>query len=69
VAGTTIKAVLTEDPGMTDDYATRRTALETDDNPFATVVLAHLAAQATRQDPKARLGDKLALTKAKGVRS
>jgi len=54
---------------MTDDYATRRTALETDDNPFATVVLAHLAAQATRQDPKARLGDKLALTKAKGVRS
>ena len=45
------------------DYATRRAALETDDNPFATVVLAHLAAQATRHDPQARLGDKLALTR------
>jgi hypothetical protein len=45
------------------DYATRRATLESDDNPFATVVLAHLAAQATRHDPKARLGDKLALTR------
>ncbi len=45
------------------DYATRRATLESDDNPFATIVLAHLAAQATRHDPKARLGDKLALTR------
>ena len=45
------------------DYATRRATLASDDNPFATVVLAHLAAQATRHDPKARLGDKLALTR------
>jgi len=45
------------------DYASRQAALEADDNPFATVVLAHLAAQATRHDVQARYLRKLALTR------
>ena len=36
------------------DYAARRAELEASDNPFATVVLAHLDTQETRQ----RLGDR-----------
>ena len=45
------------------DYAPRQAELETDGNPFATVVLAHLAAQATRGDDRARYERKLALTR------
>jgi hypothetical protein len=45
------------------DYAARQAELETDDNPFATVVLGHLAAQATRHDVQARYRRKLALTR------
>ena len=39
------------------------TRLETSDNPFATMVMAHLKTKATRHDPKARLGWKLQLVK------
>lgn len=45
------------------DYAGREAALEADTNPFATVVLAHLAAQATRGDAQGRYARKLALTR------
>ncbi|WP_295588390.1 cytosolic protein [uncultured Lamprocystis sp.] len=45
------------------DYAARQAELETDENPFATVVLAHLAAQATRGDDQARYARKLFLTR------
>ena len=44
------------------DWRDRQAALTATDNPFATVVLAHLAAQQTRQDPHARAQLKLALT-------
>jgi hypothetical protein len=43
--------------------AGREAALEADTNPFATVVLAHLAAQATRGDAEGRYVRKLALTR------
>lgn len=45
------------------DHLSRQDELEADDNPFATVVLAHLAAQATRKDAPARYLRKLALTR------
>ncbi len=44
-------------------YAEREAELEASPNPFATVVLAHLAAQATRKDPQVRFARKLALTR------
>jgi Domain of unknown function (DUF4351) len=43
------------------DYAARWDALEASDNPFATVVMAHLQARATRRDPEGRLQGKLRL--------
>src|SRR6266571_3785157 len=43
------------------DYAERWEALEASDNPFATVVMAHLQARATRRDPEGRLQWKLRL--------
>lgn len=46
------------------DYAGRDAALETDPNPFAHVVRAHLIATATRCDPLARLEHKIRLTRA-----
>jgi len=45
------------------DYRARRAELEASDNPFATVVLAHLAAQDTRGDAAQRRQVKLALTR------
>ncbi len=36
------------------DYADRIEELEASDNPFASVILAHLKAQATKQDPRSR---------------
>ncbi len=45
------------------DYRARRDELEASDNPFATVVLAHLAAQDTRGDAVRRQQVKLALTR------
>lgn len=45
------------------DYAVRQAELEADENPFATVVLAHLAAQQTRGDSQARYSRKLRLTR------
>jgi hypothetical protein len=45
------------------DYRKRPNELEASDNPFATVVLAHLAAQETRGDVDRRQGLKLALTR------
>lgn len=45
------------------DYAARQVELEADENPFATVVLAHLAAQQTRGDAQARYSRKLQLTR------
>ena len=45
------------------DYRERRDELETSDNPFATVVLAHLAAQDTRRSASRRRQVKLALTR------
>jgi len=45
------------------DYASRQAELETEENLFATVVLAHLAAQATRGDARARYSRKLNLTR------
>lgn len=45
------------------DYAERQDALEADPNPFATVVLAHLAALQTRDDDNARFQRKLHLTR------
>jgi hypothetical protein len=44
-------------------YAGREAELESDPNPFATVVLAHLAARATKRDADARFHRKLALTR------
>jgi hypothetical protein len=44
-------------------YAEREEELDASPNPFATVVLAHLAAQATHTDPRARYERKLALTR------
>jgi len=43
------------------DYVARWEALEASDNPFATVVMAHLQARATRRDPEGRLQWKLHL--------
>ena len=43
------------------DWKARRATLEESDNPFATVVLAHLAAQDTRRNPDRRLNAKLTL--------
>ena len=45
------------------DYRDRVAALEADNNPFALVVLAQLAASATRTDPTARLEHKIGLTR------
>jgi len=45
------------------DYRTRRAELEASDNPFATVVLAHLAVQDTRRSAIRRREVKLALTR------
>lgn len=45
------------------DYTERQAALMADRNPFATVVLAHLAAQATRRQPELRKATKFALTR------
>ncbi|WP_295882092.1 hypothetical protein [uncultured Thiohalocapsa sp.] len=45
------------------DYAGREAALVASDNVFATVVLAHLANQATRGDAQARFARKLHLTR------
>jgi len=45
------------------EYAGRQAELEADESPFATVVLAHLAAQATRGDDGARYERKLSLTR------
>jgi len=45
------------------DYRARRAELEANDNPFATVVLAHLAAQETRGAAGQRREAKLALTR------
>ena len=45
------------------DYRARRTELEASANPFALVVLAHLAAQDTRHDPEGRRGLKWALAR------
>ncbi len=45
------------------DYAARESLLEASVNPFATVVLAHLKTQATRQDPGARRRWKTRLVK------
>ena len=45
------------------DYRERWPELEASPNPFATVVMAHLKAQETRQDPAARQGWKLWLTR------
>jgi hypothetical protein len=45
------------------DYAPQRAQLEADANPFATVVLAHLAAQETRQSDAQRALAKFALTR------
>ena len=43
------------------DYVSQRATLERDTNPFATVVLAHLAAQETRQNEQQRASAKIAL--------
>jgi len=45
------------------DYRDRTAELEASPNPFALVVLAHLAATATRRDPAARLEHKIGLTR------
>ena len=45
------------------DYRTQLTSLEGNANPFATVVMAHLAAQETRQDGGRRAQAKLRLTR------
>lgn len=45
------------------DYRARRAELEASDNPFATVALAHLAAQETRRSATRRRQVKLALTR------
>jgi hypothetical protein len=45
------------------DYAARRSDLEASPNPFATVVLAHLDTQETRQAPGARMDRKYRLMK------
>jgi len=45
------------------DYRARQDELEASDNPFATVVLAHLAAQDTRRSASRRRQVKLALTR------
>jgi hypothetical protein len=43
------------------DFREQRTTLEASDNPFATMVLAHLAAQETQGDPEKRERVKLGL--------
>ncbi len=45
------------------DYRARREELEASDNPFATVVLAHLVAQDTRRSASRRRQVKLTLTR------
>lgn len=45
------------------DYAARRTELEASSNPFATVILAHLDTQETRQDLAQRKSRKFGLVK------
>src|SRR5262249_7346940 len=45
------------------DYVPRRSELEREPNPFATVVLAHLATQETRQNDTQRAVAKFALTR------
>ncbi|MEI6235269.1 MAG: transposase [Planctomycetota bacterium] len=45
------------------DYQTKLDALNTDPNPFAALVYAHLKVQETRRDPEARLEWKLAIFK------
>lgn len=46
------------------DWTGREAALQADPNPFALVVLAHLASLATRKDPVGRLDSKWTLTRA-----
>ncbi len=46
------------------DWTGREAELEADPNPFALVVLAHLASLRTRKDPSARLDSKWRLTRA-----
>jgi hypothetical protein len=43
------------------DYKRQSSTLEDSNNPFAIVVMAHLAAQETRKDPSSRLASKLAI--------
>jgi hypothetical protein len=45
------------------DWRAQRQILEASDNPFATVILAHLAVQETRHDVPGRQGAKLALVR------
>jgi flagellar biosynthesis/type III secretory pathway protein FliH len=45
------------------DWRERQEELRASDNPFVTVLLAHLAAQETRQDVRGRQGAKLALVR------
>jgi len=45
------------------DYAARRSELEASSNPFATVVLAHLDTQETRQEPNERKDRKFRMVK------
>lgn len=45
------------------DYADRWPALEASDNPFAVVVMAHLKAMETRDDPRGRFHSKLSLVR------
>ena len=45
------------------DYQARWAQLDRSDNPFATIVMAHLKTKATRRDPQARLVWKLSLVK------
>ncbi len=45
------------------DYRARWSELEQSDNPFATVVMAHLQTQATRRNPEARLNEKLRIVR------
>jgi len=46
------------------DYQNRRTELEAGTNPFAVMVMAHLATKATRHDPEARRDMKFQMIKA-----
>ena len=45
------------------DYETRWSELESDPNPFAVMVMAHLRTRATKHDPNARLTSKMTLVR------